>query len=344
MVAWLCIVLAACSPKDNVAPDAAMGSGVDASPDAAANLTMVDCYKRLFPNYTTSELDYDQFSPTINSQCAGTNHQQISGVERVVFLGDSVTTGSPPTPSNDFYRSRLADKLTQQFGLQAPSSLWKAVDWSTGQSVIRESGDFASCAKWGARADDLMRDNTQVLDCLPDVERQKRTLVIMTIGGNDIAKIAQAGGDGATTTETWAMAHDSVNLLRETLAWMREPGRFPNGIFVVFNTVHEYTDATGDTNSCAVGAQAYQPWPDPQVLRDIVIWLNEQYVALAVETGTDVVFMLENFCGHGFHNDDPLSPCYRGPNTPRWLDDTCVHPNPTGHGELATLFEHVISE
>ena len=112
----------------------------------------------------------------------------------------------------------------------------------------------------------------------------------------------------------------------------------------MFNTVHEYTEATGDTSSCLVGAAAYKPWPNPQALRDTMIWLNEQYVALAVQSRTDVVFMLENFCGHGFHNDDPLSPCYRGPNTARWLDDTCVHPNPTGHGELAKLYESVISE
>ena len=242
-----------------------------------------------------------------------------------MFLGDSVTTGSPPTPDNDFYRSRLADQLVQQFGLQAPTSLWKAVNWTTGQTVVMESGDFASCAKWGARADDLMRDHTQVLACLPESQRDKPTLVIMTIGGNDIAAIAKAGGDGVALDTTWSMAHDSVDLLRDAITWMHEPGRFPNGIDIVFNTVHEYTDGTGDTSSCLVGAAAYKPWADPQALRDIMIWLNEQYVALAVESRTDVVFMLENFCGHGFHNNDPASPCYRGPNTPRWLDDTCVH-------------------
>jgi lysophospholipase L1-like esterase len=339
---WLALV--ACSPKPgSLAPDATPPS-IDAPADAALPLTMADCYKRMFPNYTTPELDYDQFAPVINSTCAGTNQQTITGVQRVVFLGDSVTTGSPPTPDADFYRSRLADDLVQRFGLQAPDALWKSVNWSTGQTVVQASGDFASCAKWGARADDLMRDHTQVLDCLPESERDKHTLVIMTIGGNDIAKIAQAGGDGATLATTWQMAHDSVDLVSQAIAWMREPGRFPNGIDIVFNTVHEYTDATGDTSSCLVGAQAYKPWPNPQDLRDMFLWLNEQYVALAVQSHTDVVFMLENFCGHGFHNTDPASPCYRGPNTARWLDDTCVHPNPTGHGELAKLYESVIAE
>ena len=38
--------------------------------------------------------DYDQFSPVIGTHCAGTDHQDIADVERVVFLGDSVTVGN----------------------------------------------------------------------------------------------------------------------------------------------------------------------------------------------------------------------------------------------------------
>jgi len=338
------LLVVACSkpPAQQGQADAPDPPLQDASIDGP--LTMLDCYHHLFPFFMSSELDYDQFSPTINSECAGTNHQQIDGIQRVVFLGDSVTTGSPPTPTNDFYRSRLADFLVTRFGLQAPDTLWKSVNPLTGQAATQESGDFASCAKWGARADDLMRDKTQVEDCMPESTRGKHTLVIMTVGGNDISKIAQAGGEGASTEEVWQMAHDSIDLTRQAIDWMRTPGRFPNGIDIVFNTMHEYTDGTGDTSSCLVASQAYKPWANPQVLRDIVLWMNEQHVKMAVETRTDLVFLLENFCGHGFHNDDPASPCYRGPNTSRWLDATCIHPNPEGHGELAKLFEKVISE
>src|SRR5678815_5809731 len=96
----------------------------------------------------------------------------------------------------------------------------------TGQAATQESGDFASCAKWGARADDLMRDKTQVEDCMPESTRGKHTLVIMTVGGNDISKIAQAGGEGASTEEVWQMAHDSIDLTRQAIDWMRTPGRF----------------------------------------------------------------------------------------------------------------------
>ena len=70
----------------------------------------------------------------------------------------------------------------------------------------------------------------------------------------------------------------------------------------------------------------------------------EQYLRIAVDHQIDMVFSLENFCGHGFHADDPTSVCYRGPNTEAWFDLTCVHPNPKGHAALARLFGTTIAE
>ena len=78
------------------------------------------------------------------------------------------------------------------------------------------------------------------------------------------------------------------------------------------------------------------------MLKDLVIWANEQYLSIAVDTGTDMVFMLEQFCGRGFNHENTEGICYRGAGTERWFDLTCVHPNPTGHGALADLFRDVI--
>ena len=66
---------------DSHGPDAPLVDARDV--DAPAKLTMLECYAQMFVNQTTPELDYDQFSPTINSTCAGTNHQNITGVESV---------------------------------------------------------------------------------------------------------------------------------------------------------------------------------------------------------------------------------------------------------------------
>jgi len=76
----------------------------------------------------------------------------------------------------------------------------------------------------------------------------------------------------------------------------------------------------------------------------VFIRLNEELVRAAVETGTDAMFLSERFCGHGFHSDDPDNECYRGPGTERWFDLTCIHPNPTGHAELADMIMDIIDE
>ncbi len=316
------------------------GSGGMLGPAAA-------CFADDYVNTPGLGPDYDQFMPVIGSHCVGTNHQDIANVERVVFLGDSVTVGTPPTPVEFFYRSVLADKLTARFGLQPPSIFWKGLDIGKGTAGQRFSGDFASCAKWGARADDLLRDSTQIADCFPEAERSKRTLVVMTMGGNDIASITKDGIDGVPIPTIWDSVREFVDLMRSAITWFKEdPTKFPNGVDIVFANMFEFTDGTGDVTACpAAGLAGFgAPWDDPQALADMVIWANEQFLKIAVDTGTDMVFMLENFCGHGFNSGNVNAPCYRGPNTENWFDLTCIHPTPTGHVNLAQMFESVINE
>lgn len=293
--------------------------------------------------------DYDQFSPVPGSHCLGTNHQSIQGVERVVFVGDSVTVGTPPTLDADFYRSRLTEALAAEFGLEVPGWPWPGVDWFSGTALaaLDGGGDFASCAKWGARADDLLRDNTQIEECLPEAERDKTTLVIMTVGGNDIASLTQAGAEGVPTADLWLQVQQWVQDMEDAVEWLVEPGRFPNGVYVIFSNNFEFTDATGDVESCkfaSFGGFENTPWEDPTAQESLVVWAMEQYMRIAVETGTDLIWMLEHFCGHGYRRDDPAGRCYRGPDAELWFDLTCIHPNPAGHGEISDMFMAVVQE
>lgn len=327
---------------DAAVPDAA--SPLDAGPSGIGPTCFPDIWD---PN--TLGPNYDQFAPQVGSHCLGTNHQAISGVERVVFLGDSVTVGTPPTPSDEYYRSRLADALAAHFGLMPPSDVWQRASLVNGTALIQSSGDFAACAKWGARTDDLIEDNSQMLDCFPEGERQKRTLVVMTIGGNDIAAITKAGAPsgGKTYAEVEVMTQDFVQKLRDAVHWLKDdPTLFPNGVYVIFSNMYEFTDATGDVTSCpAAGLAGFdEPWTNPQDLEHLVVWANEQFMQIAVETQTDLIMMLEHFCGHGYHNDDPAGRCYRGPNTERWFDLSCIHPNPAGHQVIADMFMAVVAE
>lgn len=312
--------------------------------------TFVECFEGQFVNEANTLPNYDQFGPVLGSHCVGTNHQAIEDVERVVFLGDSITVGSRPTLPQQAYRAVLGDMLRDQYGLSYGDALaeflWKAPDPFSGQVAQMTAGDFSSCAEWGARNDDLNGAGNQIETCFPEESLGLRTLVVMTMGGNDVSSLAQDAIDGVPMEQLWASTEAFVALEREAVEWLTTPGRFPNGVYVVFANIYEFTDGTGDVMSCDVSGLAGfdQPVPNPQELTELILWANEQYMSIAVDTQTDMLFLLETFCGHGFGNEDPESPCYRGPGTPRWFDLTCIHPNPEGHGVIADNFMSIVSE
>ena len=134
------------------------------------------------------------------------------------------------------------------------------------------------------------------------------------------------------------------------MRWIRDRPvlleRFPNGVFIVFANNYEFTDGTGDVQACDVSGLAGfdQPVPYPDQLASLVVWVNEQYLSIAVENGADMIFLMEDFCGHGFNADDPTAPCYRGPGNENWFDLTCIHPNPTGHDHIKDMFMAVVNE
>ncbi len=331
LVPSLLLALAGCADAGAPAPSA---------PGPAA-----ECFADIGSEHGVAP-DYDQFEPAIGSHCAGTDHQDIEGVERVVFLGDSVTVGSPPTHSSNFYRSLLADALAERFGLEPPSAAWKSYDAFSGTSLAQQSGAFWSCAEWGARIDDLMEDGTQIADCFPEEVRDQRTLVIMTVGGNDLASITKDGIEGVPYADIQADTEGIAAKLVAAVEYLKDPEVFPAGNFLVFANPPEFTDGTGDTQSCPAASLAGfdSSWEHPEELVALLSYLVEEYMRLAVDTGSDMVFYLESFCGHGFNHDDPTNACYRGDDAELWFDFTCIHPNPTGHEALAELFMAVIEE
>ena len=58
-----------------------------------------------------------------------------------------------------------------------------------GVASQKDDGAFSACSKWGARTDDFLMGGNQIADCFPQSELDKRTLVIMTMGGNDIDEL-----------------------------------------------------------------------------------------------------------------------------------------------------------
>lgn len=296
----------------------APNDGPDApKPDAPVEpaLKASTCFKDLAGTFAAP--DYDKFAPTIAKSCAGTHHQDIVGVEKVVFLGDSVTAGTPPTLPGSFYRARLEEKIKTKFG---------------------DGIEFKSCAKWGARTNDLLGGENEIAECFPSGVEPKKTLVIMTNGGNDLASWAK---DKLDTTAGYAKAMEAANALRSAIEWLKAPAHFPNGSFVLFANVYEYTDTSGELTSCPTASLSGLSGTWDQAM-EVLPKLEEEYMRIAVETKTDMMFLFEHFCGHGYKRGDTNLQCYRGPDTELWFDLTCIHPTPKGHDEISKLFANVI--
>ncbi|MBX3263847.1 MAG: hypothetical protein KF782_29510 [Labilithrix sp.] len=284
-------------------------------PPSAAAPTAAECFQDIAGS--TPGPDYDKHGPTIAKSCAGTHHQTIAGVEKVVFLGDSVTVGTPPTPQKDFYRTRLEAMLKQKFGAGL---------------------EVASCAEWGARVDDLLEGGKQIEKCFPSGVETKKTLVVMTNGGNDLAAWAKSK---LSTSAAVAEADAALDLLRSAIEWLKSPTHFPNGSFVVFANVYEYTDTSGDLTSCPAASLSglRGTWPEGI---DALVHFEEGFMKVAVDTQTDLMFLFEHFCGRGFKRKDASLQCYRGQDAPLWFDVSCIHPTPAGHEQIALQFAKVI--
>lgn len=280
------------------------------------------CFEGLGDPANGAVPEYDAFGPEVPRHCMGTDHQDVDDLDRVVFLGDSITTGTPPTPIEGYYRSLLLAALEERHG-------------------PLETED---CSEWGARVDDLLQDDDQLVRCLGDAGVDERaTLVVFTIGGNDMFAFAQDVLAGGTVAEVEANVDATLVLFDDVLEWLDAArARFPNGLYVVYGNLYEYTDGTGDLSLCPTAEILGFDGVIPEV-RDAYVRVNEAWVERAVHHAFDVVFMLEHFCGHGFLAGDPDNECFRGADAETWFDGTCIHPTETGHRELAAMFDQVVT-
>lgn len=311
-----CLLLTACTPPVEDTGDSS--NDTTGPPPSAA-----ECFEGL-GDPSLGLPDYDSFGPTMGHHCGGTNHQDITGIEKLVFIGDSITQGTPPTPDDEYYRIVLGESLLEAWG----------------------ELEVDECARFGARTDDLLLEPHQdILDCFPDVE-DKRTLVVMTSGGNDMYDVAYDLRDGVTLDEVLASVTTYAELFRDAIHHFTDnPELFPGGVQVVFGNVYEFTDNESGMGACPAAAD-YEGWGTEPLagFREAYVQMNETYMDIAVETGTDMVFMKEAFCGHGFHAGEPDNECYRGDDAELWFDFTCFHPNSLGHAALAEMFRETVLE
>ena len=165
------------------------------------------------------------------------------------------------------------------------------------------------------------------------------------------------------------MAREAITHLEEAVRFMKDPDRFPNGSYVVMGGPFEFTDGTGQVDSCqpesisipffgdldlsalaldVAGLVGFQRWADPTAQQAIISGFLEEYMRIVVQYQVDYVWVLEHFCGHGYvaagRDPDITNPCYRPDDPTLWFDVSCTHPNDAGHAALFRLFRDVIAE
>ena len=317
------IILLACGDTVTEQPTAAGVGGASASSGMGGTTTSDSAGTGAGAPKTTSEClgdhhfpiapEYDQYEAVMGSHCIGTNHQDITGLEKLVFVGDSITQGTFPATEDQFYRTLLTNKMTAKY---------------PGIEVVE-------CAENGARMGDLQG---QLDQCFPGVE-PKTTLVVMTMGGNDLANWAEQDLDNDAAI---ADAERVAGELRDAVATIKDASKFPAGGFLVYANVYEFTDGTAELDSCP-GAGFIGLSGTYYAGANALARLEELMMEIAVDTQTDMILMGEDFCGHGY-NRDVNNTCYLGPDSELWFDLSCIHPSPPGHQRIADMFELVIDE
>lgn len=326
-------LLFSCEEKPTIETDEAMVEN--------AQVSYQECFPHIVEGFGNPYSDMDSYF--IEETCAGTRTQSFEDIEHVIFIGDSVTVGTYPTQTDEFYRSLLTHKLAERYQLELPQEDWFRVDYDTGQSVLLRSGDFSSCARLGARTRELFTRSSQLETCFTEDLYDKKILVVMTMGGNDINVITQNVVEQVEPQSIWEKAEDAVSDMDRGISWLKD-GKFRKGIDIVFANLYEFTDGTGDATACPFAELVNLDVDvDDPLLEDIIMWLEREYFEVAKRYGADMLFLQENFCGHGFHHDDPTTRCYLGPDAGIWFDNTCLHPNPVGHEQLAQMFYSIIS-
>jgi len=242
-------------------------------------------------------------------------HFPPANPERVVFLGDSITHGFGLENLDHSYVSLLVDNDEDEWPGHADNDLTSRFG---ALEVLDVSVD-------GATTDTLIADQLPVVDTSWGTGVTGETIVVLTIGGNDLRDAVFEGG-------VLGDAVDSVVANLGVIAdFFQDADRFPDGAFIYIASVYEPTDTTGYVPECFYGLNL-----------SIAIPLFDQLGAdsriLAKSRGFAMVDMRNHFVGHGFLHNEADGSWYHPDDPTLWFLDDCIHPNIRGHHEIRRLF------
>lgn len=236
---------------------------------------------------------------------------------RIVFVGDSITAGYGATHDELAYAKLLEHN---------DSDTWPGFD-DADLEVEASTATWINVAVPGAITDDVLRDQLPRLETQLGENVVGPTIVIMTIGGNDVqsAMLDILSGDPSDVVD------HVVGNVRTTLEWFQDAERFPDGAYIYFTNVYDPTDNQGQVQACFFGI-------DLNALRPYLTDVNAGLRALAVERGASMIDLYGSFQGHGYTYDNADLTTYIGDDPTLWFASDCIHPNDRGHHELRREF------
>lgn len=246
---------------------------------------------------------------------------RASAPVRVIFLGDSITSGLGASVSNGSYANLLANN---------DETLWPDHAGEDLASLFGAGIAVVNVAVSGATSGDVVSSQ------LPNLAEQLgtvvsgETLVVMTAGGNDMTRAAYSSflqGEAALISALSAL---STNL-GTVIDFFEDTTRFPDGFFFYMANVYDPTDGVGQTATCLNGF-------DLSPLQVHFDAANTGIRDLAIERGVAMADMRGYFLGHGFYFDDETNAHYEAGDSSLWFATDCIHPNDLGHHELRRLF------
>ncbi|MEQ1507623.1 MAG: SGNH/GDSL hydrolase family protein, partial [Myxococcota bacterium] len=232
---------------------------------------------------------------------------------RIVYFGDSITRG---------YGIRDQDVTYTELLRTNADDAWP--DWH-GDDLDARFGDLEviDVSLDGATTDDVLDAELPDLEDLLGPSVSGQTIVVGTIGGNDILDVAFSGDlDGGRE-------HIEANIAA-IMRFFQDPVRFPDGTFIAMTNVYDPTDGVAQVNACFFGI-------DLGFLQPTFDRLNADTRQHAVDNGWAWVDLHGHFIGHGFRYDEQGEWTDAADPT-LWFQRDCIHPNERGHHEVRRLF------
>ncbi len=237
----------------------------------------------------------------------------LADVQRVVFLGDSITAGFGIDNPARTYTSLLVEN---------DDTRWPEF---AGDDLTTRYGDLdvIDVSVSGAEVPNILNQQIPNLDDALNADgNEGPTLVFVTIGGNDLLG-ALPNLDG--------LAEQISGDIEDMALELTDPDRFPDGSLLLLTNIYEPTDGEGQADQCFLGL-------DVTALEPILDDTNDRTRDLAEQIGFSWVDLRGHFRGHGWNFDDTSIDAYHPDDPSRWLQDDCIHPNARGHHELRRLF------